>query len=120
MHNGDWCSAGGNNSLHQVPDWRAKLKIAADSLVQKLFVSLQVAREVYSRCLTGVLKSKTRVLITNQLQFVSGADHIICMSEGSIEEQGTYEQLVQAGQGFAQLMAQAEVRIASHTKSITN
>ena len=32
------------------------------------------------------------------------------MSEASVEKQKTYEQLVQAGQGFAQLTAQAEVR----------
>lgn len=64
---------------------------------------------MYNTCLTGVLKSKTRVLITNQLQFVSGADHILYMQDGHIEEQGTYDELMEADEGFAQLMSQAEV-----------
>ena len=64
---------------------------------------------MYNTCLTGVLGRKTRVLVTNQLQFVSGADHILYMQDGHIEEQGTYDELIKADQGFAQLMSQAEV-----------
>lgn len=85
---------------------------------------LQVAREVYNTCLTGVLGRKTRVLVTNQLQFVSGADHILYMQDGHIEEQGTYDELIKADRGFAQLMSQAEVsgpdmrQSASHTCKI--
>ena len=49
------------------------------------------------------------MLVTNQLQFVSGADHILYMQDGHIEEQGTYDELIKADRGFAQLMSQAEV-----------
>ena len=70
----------------------------------------QVAREVFNSCLMGELSAKTRVLVTNQLQFVSAADLVIFMAGGQIAEIGTYADMVAAGKAFAQLMSQAEVR----------
>lgn len=57
----------------------------------------------------GALKGKTRVLVTNQLQFVSGANSVVYMQDGKIQERGTYEELMKSDQGFAQLMSSAEV-----------
>lgn len=68
-----------------------------------------MAREVYNTCLRGALKGKTRVLVTNQLQFVSGANSVVYMQDGKIQERGTYEELMKSDQGFAQLMSSAEV-----------
>lgn len=70
----------------------------------------QVAREVFNGCLMGELSSKTRVLVTNQLQFVSAADTVIFMAGGQIAEIGTYADMVAAGKAFSQLMSQAEAR----------
>jgi len=64
---------------------------------------------VYNTCLMGVLRNKTRVLVTNQLQFVSGANSVVFMQDGKIQEKGTYDELMKSGQGFAQLMSSAEV-----------
>lgn len=58
----------------------------------------------------GELAAKTRVLVTNQLQFVSAADTVVFMAGGQIAEVGTYADMVAAGKAFAQLMSQAEVR----------
>jgi hypothetical protein len=69
-----------------------------------------VAREVFNRCIMGVLREKTRILVTNQLQFVSAADTAIFMAAGRVAEIGTYSQLMSRGDSFAQLMSQAEVR----------
>ncbi|KAL0044905.1 hypothetical protein WJX82_001780 [Trebouxia sp. C0006] len=69
----------------------------------------KVAREVYNTCLMGVLRNKTRVLVTNQLQFVSGANSVVFMQDGKIQEKGTYDELMKSDQGFAQLMSSAEV-----------
>ena len=71
--------------------------------------ALQVAREVYNTCLMGALKGKTRVLVTNQLQFVSGANSVVYMQDGKIQERGTYDELMKSDKGFAQLMSSAEV-----------
>jgi len=69
-----------------------------------------VAREVFNSCLMGELAAKTRVLVTNQLQFVSAADTVIFMAGGQIAETGTYSDMMAAGKAFTQLMAQAEAR----------
>jgi len=71
----------------------------------------QVAREVFNNCLMGELKNTTRILVTNQLQFVSPADIAIFMANGKIAEIGTYSELMAKGEQFAQLMSQAEVHI---------
>jgi len=68
-----------------------------------------VAREVYTGCVRGVLSHTTRVLVTNQLQFVAGSDRVLFMDDGNVAEAGTYSELVKAGKGFAKLMKQAEV-----------
>ena len=73
----------------------------------------QVAREVFNSCLMGELAAKTRVLVTNQLQFVSAADTVIFMAGGQIAETGTYSDMMAAGKAFTQLMAQAEARGAA-------
>lgn len=56
-----------------------------------------------------IAQGKTRVLVTNQLQFVRAADLVVVLSGGSVAELGTYTALMASGQGFAQMMAQAEV-----------
>lgn len=76
----------------------------------KCLLFVQVAREVFNRCLMGQLQDKTRILVTNQLQFVSAADTAIFMAGGRIVEIGGYAQLMSKGKSFAQLMSQAEVR----------
>ncbi|CAL8468910.1 g8451 [Coccomyxa elongata] len=68
----------------------------------------QVAREVFNKCLMGELRNKTRILVTNQLQFVSPADTAIFMCGGQIAEIGSYSSLMSRGKSFAQLMSQAE------------
>ncbi|KAG6543930.1 hypothetical protein Mapa_014771 [Marchantia paleacea] len=66
-----------------------------------------VARQVFDSCLRDGLKGKTRVLVTNQLHFLSQVDKIILVHEGEIKEQGTYEELIQSGPFFQKLMENA-------------
>ena len=79
---------------------------------EQAHLGMQVAREVFNRCLTGELRDKTRILVTNQLQFVSPADIAIFMANGKIAEIGTYSELMAQGTQFAQLMSQAEVQFS--------
>lgn len=53
---------------------------------------------------------RTRLLVTNQLQYARPADRILYMAEGRVVEAGTYDELMERGGGFAQLMQQTEVR----------
>ena len=52
---------------------------------------------------------RTRVLVTNQLQFTRDADTVVYMQEGRVEEVGTYAQLMDSGAGFSKLIAQNQV-----------
>jgi hypothetical protein len=52
------------------------------------------------------------MLVTNQLQYARPADRILYMSDGRVVEAGTYDELMERGGGFAQLMQQTEVRAA--------
>ncbi|WCJ24252.1 multidrug resistance-associated protein 1 [Euphorbia peplus] len=45
-----------------------------------------VARQVFDKCIRGELSRKTRVLVTNQLHFLSQVDRIILVHEGKMEE----------------------------------
>ena len=57
--------------------------------------------QVFETCIHEELQGKTRVLVTNQLHFLSQVDHI---NDGKIVEQGTYEHLIQIGPVFQKLM----------------
>ena len=51
--------------------------------------------------------NKTRVLVTNQLHFLSQVDRIILVHEGTVKEEGTYEELSNNGPLFQRLMENA-------------
>lgn len=51
------------------------------------------------------------MLVTNQLQYARPADRILYLSDGRVVEAGTYDELMERGGGFAQLMQQTEVHV---------
>lgn len=51
-------------------------------------VDVHVARHLFSHCISGVLKYKTRLLCTHQIQFMEQADYIILMDNGQILRAG--------------------------------
>ena len=63
--------------------------------------------QVFETCVRGELKEKTRVLVTNQLHFLSQVDEIILVHSGVIKERGSYENLIASGSLFIQLMENA-------------
>ncbi|KAI4371822.1 hypothetical protein MLD38_010126 [Melastoma candidum] len=66
-----------------------------------------VARQVFEKCIKGELNHKTRVLVTNQLHFLSQVDKIILVHEGMVKEEGTFEELSNNGVLFQKLMENA-------------
>ncbi len=66
-------------------------------------VDANVANILFNQCINGILASKTRILVTHQLQFLSQADRIIILDEGKIIEQGTYEELSAVEDGYLSL-----------------
>lgn len=46
------------------------------------------------------LKSKLRILVTHQLQFIQKADHILVLNQGKAIAFGTYKELISSGLDF--------------------
>lgn len=44
-------------------------------------VDVHVGRHMFTACIRDALKAKTRLLVTNQLQYLPMCDHIIFMKE---------------------------------------
>lgn len=66
-----------------------------------------VGRQVFEKCIKEELSAKTRVLVTNQLHFLSQVDRIILVHDGEIKEEGTFEELSERGPMFQKLMENA-------------
>ncbi|XP_073525888.1 uncharacterized protein [Phyllobates terribilis] len=86
-----------------------------------------VGRQVFDKCIKEELRGKTRVLVTNQLHFLSQTDKIILVHDGMIKEEGTFEELSNNGPMFQKLMENAgnmeeyvENNIEMNSESIGN
>ncbi|KAG9063024.1 hypothetical protein KI688_004624 [Linnemannia hyalina] len=58
----------------------------------------------------GLLKDKTRVLITHGIHHLNETDQILVMKAGEVAETGTYEDLMAAGKDFYQLITDYAVQ----------
>ena len=54
-----------------------------------------VRKKVFSEVFVGLMKEKTRILVTHAVDFVHLADHIIIMKDGEVQAQGSYESLAE-------------------------
>ncbi|KAA6387486.1 MAG: putative ABC transporter C family member 12, partial [Streblomastix strix] len=63
-------------------------------------VDAHVGRFLFENCVCGELRSKTRLLMTNQLQYLDRADNVILLRSGKIVAQGTSEELREKGISF--------------------
>lgn len=54
---------------------------------------MHVGTEVFNNIISneGLLKNKTRLLITHRLSILKKVDYIIVIKDGEISEQGTYK-----------------------------
>ena len=53
----------------------------------------QTRKKIFTEVFQGILKEKTRVLVTHAVDFVHLADKIVIMNEGKIIAQGSYSEL---------------------------
>ncbi|CAI5463391.1 unnamed protein product [Closterium sp. Yama58-4] len=70
-------------------------------------VDAHVGAHLFENCVHGILQGKTRVFVTNQLNFVPQADLIAVVDKGTVVEQGTYKELMAQGGMFARLMLES-------------
>jgi ABC-type multidrug transport system fused ATPase/permease subunit len=69
-------------------------------------VDSHVAAHLVENAITKFIKGqgKTGFIITNQIQFLRAADRVVLLKNGTIAEQGTFDELAANGKEFAQLI----------------
>ena len=68
-----------------------------------------VTEALVQRALDELALGRTTLLIAHRLSTVMRADRIVVLEAGRIAEAGTFDELVQLGGQFAQLVAKSEL-----------
>lgn len=69
-------------------------------------VDAHVGRHLFDECICGLLGGSTRVLVTHQLQFLSQADLVAVVKQGTISDMGSHDELLARGVDFHQFQVQ--------------
>ncbi|XP_015785719.1 multidrug resistance-associated protein 1 [Tetranychus urticae] len=78
-------------------------------------VDAHVAKHIFKNVLSsksGLLRNKTRVLVTNKLDILSKVDSIYVLTNGKISETGTFKELMDSKGDFSELVEQFTNRAA--------
>ncbi|XP_042313753.1 ATP-binding cassette sub-family C member 2 isoform X2 [Sceloporus undulatus] len=69
-------------------------------------VDSHVGRHIFDKVLgpDGLLRDKTRILVTHSLSFLAQVDDIVMLVDGAVSEKGSYSTLLANGGEFAQLL----------------
>eukprot|EP01125_Pyxidicula_operculata_P007654 TRINITY_DN2595_c0_g1_i1.p1 TRINITY_DN2595_c0_g1~~TRINITY_DN2595_c0_g1_i1.p1 ORF type:complete len:1040 (-),score=251.73 TRINITY_DN2595_c0_g1_i1:92-3211(-) len=67
-------------------------------------VDSHVSKYIFKNAIQTYLAEKTVVMITNQLQYLPLADHIVVMNQGKIDSQGKFNDLMDKSKLFSELM----------------
>ncbi|KAK4793176.1 hypothetical protein SAY86_023611 [Trapa natans] len=67
-------------------------------------VDAHTGSQLFQDCLMGILKDKTVLFVTHQVEFLPAADLILVMREGRIAQAGTFEELMLQNTGFEKLV----------------
>ncbi|XP_059049333.1 ATP-binding cassette sub-family C member 4-like [Achroia grisella] len=68
-------------------------------------VDANVGRQLFEGCIKGYLRGKTVVLVTHQLHYLKAADYLVILNDGTIENMGTYDELVKSEKEFSFLLS---------------
>lgn len=71
-------------------------------------VDAHVGKQMFDECIYKYLKSKTRILVTHQLQYLKRANLIIIVNDGKIEAQGSFEELSRLNMNFSKILLSAD------------
>jgi ABC-type multidrug transport system ATPase subunit len=68
-------------------------------------VDAEVGRSIFDRYIRGMLKGKTVLFVTHQLQYLPQCDRILYIEQGKVAESGTHASLLEAHGGYEHLFA---------------
>ncbi|OVA14831.1 ABC transporter [Macleaya cordata] len=74
-------------------------------------VDAHTGTQLFEDCLMGILKDKTILYVTHQVEFLPAADLILMMQDGQIKQAGKFEQLLKYNIGF-------EVLVGAHSEAL--
>ncbi len=84
---------------------RAFLKNAPVILLDEATASLDVENEtLIQAALSRLIKDKTVLVIAHRMRTVSGADKVVVLSDGAVAEQGTPDELMNAGEIYPHMV----------------
>ncbi|NWW91047.1 MRP3 protein, partial [Rhynochetos jubatus] len=69
-------------------------------------VDSHVAKHIFDKVIgpDGVLKGKTRILVTHGISFLPQVDHVVVLVDGKISEMGSYQELLKQNKAFAEFL----------------
>ncbi|RZC64644.1 hypothetical protein C5167_008337 [Papaver somniferum] len=74
-------------------------------------VDAHTGRQLFEECLMGILKDKTILYVTHQVEFLPSADGILMMQQGNIIQAGRFDELLKQNIGF-------ELLVGAHTEAL--
>ncbi|KAK1262158.1 ABC transporter C family member 9 [Acorus gramineus] len=74
-------------------------------------VDAHTGTQLFKNCLMGMLKEKTVLYVTHQVEFLPAADLILVMQNGQITQAGKFDELLQQNVGF-------EVLVGAHSQAL--
>ncbi|KAA6380792.1 MAG: putative ABC transporter C family member 2, partial [Streblomastix strix] len=80
-------------------------------------VDAHVGKILFEECINGRLKGKTRLLMTNQLQYIDQADNIILLRDKQIFAQGTTANIKNNGISFEEFIIKGSQQSEKEDKS---
>lgn len=82
-------------------------------------VDAHVGRHLFDSCICGILKGRTRVLVTHQTHFLSDSNvsQILVVEDGEIVQCGTYAELIAQGVDFHQYDYEEEEEDEPHVSA---
>ncbi|XP_077984677.1 ATP-binding cassette sub-family C member 5-like [Glandiceps talaboti] len=83
-------------------------------------VDVKVGKHIFNHYIKGALQEKTVIFVTHQLQYLSGCDYILVMSDGRIREHGTHDQLMTKGGQYASVMDTFHCEVDDSKQSSAN
>lgn len=71
-------------------------------------VDAHTGSHIFKECLLGLLSSKTVIYVTHQVEFLPSADLILVLKDGRIAQAGKYEDILNSGTHFMELVGAHE------------